>query len=393
MNNKYLVGENINKIYTIEPFNELICDFFDKLSKTILNDKLNSEYKDITALGFWLRKNNILFLKKKFDDKVFKYPLGLVYHITPNNVPINFAYSLFFVLITGNSNIIKVPSKNYFQVTYICKIINKILKNKKYNKIKKMINIIKYENDDIITKKISRISDARLIWGGDKTVDKIKSILTQSRCNDIAFPDRYSLTIINLDKISKLNDNDFKNVVSKFYIDNYTFDQNACNSSHLIFWLGSKKLFNISEKFWKQLNQFISNKLSYPNSVTTEKYSKLCLDALNIPNLNKVDTYSKNLYVTTLNKLNKNIQNQRGQWGYFYQYQSEKIIDLSKIVTKKYQTLVYYGFEKDYFNKLFIKYNIPGIDRIIPIGRSMEMNYLWDGYNLLNSLTRVVDIK
>ena len=137
----------------------------------------------------------------------------------------------------------------------------------------------------------------------------------------------------------------------------------------------------------------ISNKLSYPNSVTTEKYSKLCLDALNIPNLNKVDTYSKNLYVTTLNKLNKNIQNQRGQWGYFYQYQSEKIIDLSKIVTKKYQTLVYYGFEKDYFNKLFIKYNIPGIDRIIPIGRSMEMNYLWDGYNLLNSLTRVVDIK
>ena len=97
--------------------------------------------------------------------------------------------------------------------------------------------------------------------------------------------------------------------------------------------------------------------------------------------------------MTTLNKLNKNIQNQRGQWGYFYQYQSEKIIDLSKIVTKKYQTLVYYGFEKDYFNKLFIKYNIPGIDRIIPIGRSMEMNYLWDGYNLLNSLTRVVDIK
>ena len=67
-----------------------------------------------------------------------------------------------------------------------------------------MINIIKYENDDIITKKISRISDARLIWGGDKTVDKIKSILTQSRCNDIAFPDRYSLTIINLDKISMI---------------------------------------------------------------------------------------------------------------------------------------------------------------------------------------------
>ncbi|MDA9838883.1 hypothetical protein N9B99_04665 [Candidatus Pelagibacter sp.] len=37
--------------------------------------------------------------------------------------------------------------------------------------------------------------------------------------------------------------------------------------------------------------------------------------------------------------------------------------------------------------------DIRGIDRIIPLGRSMEMNYLWDGYNLLRTLTRIIDIK
>jgi hypothetical protein len=37
--------------------------------------------------------------------------------------------------------------------------------------------------------------------------------------------------------------------------------------------------------------------------------------------------------------------------------------------------------------------DIRGIDRIVPLGRSIEMNYLWDGYNLLRTLTRVIDIK
>ena len=37
--------------------------------------------------------------------------------------------------------------------------------------------------------------------------------------------------------------------------------------------------------------------------------------------------------------------------------------------------------------------DIRGIDRIVPLGRSIEMNYLWDGYNLLRTFTRVIDIK
>ena len=67
-----------------------------------------------------------------------------------------------------------------------------------------------------------------------------------------------------------------------------------------------------------------------------------------------------------------------------------KLID---IITEKHQTLAYFGFKKEFFNSLFLKKQINGVDRIVPIGRSMEMNYLWDGYNLLNSLTRIVDIK
>ncbi len=389
----FLIGKNQAQYQTLKPFDDIICDFFDTLSKNIFKDKSMSDYPDIISIAFWFRKKNVLKLQKIFNDGEFKSAIGKVFHITPNNVPINFAYSLFFGLITGNSNIVKVPFKNYLQVEYLCKKMNILLKLSKFNILKDMINIIRYENNDNITNKISNQCNARVIWGGDKTIKKIKSIDSPVKCVDITFPDRYSFSIINLKSLKNLNNEDFKKTVEKFYIDNYTFDQNACNSSHLVFWLGKKINQNIIEKFWTQLNIFVNKKIKYPDIISTEKYNKICIDLVNFSNIKKLKKYSKNLHVVTLNKLNINNEKQRGQWGYFYEYLSKDLNILPKIITNKYQTLTYYGFEKIFFKNFLIKNQIKGVDRVIPMGRSMEMSHLWDGYNLLNSLTRIIDIK
>ena len=107
-----------------------------------------------------MQKKNILNLKKKFSSKELRLGLGLIFHVTPSNVPTNFAYSLIFGLLTGNSNIVKVPSKNFPQIDIICAVLKKVLKFKKYSIIKKMITIIRYSKNDEFSKKISSISDA-----------------------------------------------------------------------------------------------------------------------------------------------------------------------------------------------------------------------------------------
>ena len=38
---------------------------------------------------------------------------GLIFHITPTNVPTNFFYSFIFSLLSGNSNIVKLPTKDF----------------------------------------------------------------------------------------------------------------------------------------------------------------------------------------------------------------------------------------------------------------------------------------
>ena len=123
-------------------------------------------------------------------------------------------------------------------------IINLILKilKKNYKKLKELVNFIKYDKNNIdITKTISANSNARLIWGGDKTVDQLRKIYINPKTTDITFPDRYSFSIINLSELQKLNKKDMSELIKKFYFDTYTFDQNACNSPHLILWYNDNK--------------------------------------------------------------------------------------------------------------------------------------------------------
>ena len=34
-----------------------------------------------------------------------------------------------------------------------------------------------------------------------------------------------------------------------------------------------------------------------------------------------------------------------------------------------------------------------GVDRIVPIGGSLDINLIWDGINVINHLSRIVNIK
>ena len=128
-NINFLVGGKIGRIL-ITPYDLEVCKFLESLSKE-LEKKIYNKYADLKSLSFWCRKKNLEKLKSNFISEKLKKGKGLIFHITPSNVPTNFVYSLIFGLLTGNSNVIKVPSKKFEQVSIICSLINKILKKKK----------------------------------------------------------------------------------------------------------------------------------------------------------------------------------------------------------------------------------------------------------------------
>ena len=116
----------------INIFNEKIIEFLDEVSKEIFKNRKNHDYPDLISFGFWCRKKNLINISEDYKKKDFLIGRGCVLHIVPSNVPMNFSYSLSFGLLSGNVNIVRLPSRKFIQINILCEILKKILKKKKY---------------------------------------------------------------------------------------------------------------------------------------------------------------------------------------------------------------------------------------------------------------------
>ena len=232
------------------------------------------------------------------------------------------------------------------QVYILCSVISRLLQNKKYKLVKDSTAFISYERDDRITGLISEQADGRVIWGGDETVGKFKSLPTKSRCIDIAFADRFSFSAINSDEILALSDKDLNNLLEGFYNDTYLMDQNACSSPHLIIWIGSNKK-NAQKRFWTKLNCLVEEKYEISETAAVDKYLQFCKNAIDLDQIKNFEQYGNNIYIIDLKNLFTDLDKFHGKFGYFFQYDACNLDEVSSIINTKYQTLTYFGIDKN----------------------------------------------
>ena len=387
---EYLVGNKKFENLSIKPFDDVVCNFLSSLSKNINNSNLLKDYSDIKTFAFMCRKSNIEKLRSKINQNEFRRGLGLLFHITPSNIPTNFAYSLLFGVLSGNTNVIKVPSKKFPQIDLICKFINVTLK--KYKKVRKMINIVRYQNNDEFTKSISSKCDGRLIWGGDKTINEIRKFPMKEISRDIAFANRNSICLMNSSEILKLNKKDLNRLVQKFYNDTFLVDQNACSSPHVIFWYGNKTN-KAKIKFWTELHYFAKNNYNLEYASSFYKYDRLLSDILTNTNYINHTNYGGYIYCINLKNKHINLTDLVSRWGYFYQFDIKNINMVLNLSNNNTQTLTYFGFKKEMILKNFNLKYFKGIDRIVPVGQALDINLNWDGYDVINTLTRIIDLR
>ena len=221
----YIAGEKITETRPLIPYDKLVCEFLNDLSTELRCSSESSFYSDVMSFAFWCRKANINKLKRNFDNGETRLGLGVVFHITPSNVPINFAFSFAFGLISGNANIVKVPSISFPQIDILCAAIDKLFILDKFKEIKAMNCFVRYDQNDEITGAYSKNCNARIIWGGDKAINNIRKLSVSERCVDMAFSDRYSFCVIDGPSINNLDKQELIRLSEKFYNDTFLMDQ------------------------------------------------------------------------------------------------------------------------------------------------------------------------
>jgi len=391
--NKISIAGDIDiKLNAIQPFNNSVINFLDILSKEILKNKKAKQYNDLIAFSFWIRKKNLFLLKKRYSDIDSRLGRGIILHFSSSNIPLNFAYSFVFGLLSGNLNIVRLSSKDFIQINIFIQLIRKLLKIKKFFIIKKMNSFVRYEKNKVTNDLLSSFCDVRIIWGGDETIKQIRSSPIKSKSNELTFFDRYSFAIFDSNSINKLSNKEMNTLCRSFFNDTYYIDQSGCSSPHLIIWLGND-IKKAKKYFWESMNILLDKSYFFNESAIVEKYALLLKNSIKIDNIKDKHIENNKIYRVSLSNLSKINDNIRGKWGLFYEYDAKSINDFKNIINYKYQTLSYFGINKILLKNIVIKNNLSGIDRIVPVGQALNIDLIWDGYDVLSSLTRIVNFR
>lgn len=383
----YLIGScNICNL-PMQPCNPDILDFISRLSEFLRKDASAKTYPDVMSLAFWCRKSNIAKISKNLIHKEIRLGRGLTFHIAPSNIPVNFAFSFLFSLLAGNANIVRVPTKPFPQIDIICNAIQEILKS--FPEIEKRTAFVRYIADEEQTIDFSMQADTRMIWGGDETISFIRKLPTKPRCIDIVFADRYSLAILNGESILNASEQEIRRLAENFYNDTWLMDQNACSSPQIILW--HKDIKEARERFWEAAKIYAANCYHIQAASAVDKLTQACSDAINIEGIKEIKLVGSLLYRAELEYLpSSNLENFRGYCGYFYECPIKSLDEFINLITEKMQSLIYYREDPDILRKIVIDNQLRGIDRIVPVGKAMDIGPIWDGYDILGMLSRII---
>lgn len=382
--NPQTVVEMVNNTMPMRPFSELTADFLNALSRKLMTG--NGGFSDVSTFGFWCRKAHILKEKEKYSDCNMRLGRGIAFHSTPSNVAVNFAFSLAAGLLAGNANIIRLPAKPFEQVNIICSAINDLL-NGDFGAMRPYICMLKFPPDRELYDIFSSICDTRVIWGGNNTVAEIRGSQLPPRANEITFADRFSVLIINSNGYLDIEDKERAAV--EFYNDTYFTDQNACTSPRIILWYGDN-IAGAKELFWENVSAYAERYELQPVQAVGKLHA-FCKAAVN-ENIKLVPT--KNNIVTRINvdEINNTLMDYKYNSGFYYEYDITDFAKLRPLFTRACQTLSYIGFDKDELYKLIMELRPVGIDRIVPVGKTMDFALMWDGNDLIRIMSRIVDL-
>ncbi|MEB3196601.1 MAG: acyl-CoA reductase [Candidatus Sericytochromatia bacterium] len=382
----------------LRPFDPRLLAFFSAFSQILFAHPEGRHYPDLVALAFWMRRAELARLQRAFEalatPEVLLAPRGLVFHIPPANVDTMFVYSWLLAAITGNRNVVRISERNESpQVQWLCETLNQLLARPEHAAIAAANAFLRYGHEEAVNARLSAACDVRVIWGGDATIERLRTFPLGAHARELVFPDRYSLAVLDAAAVLALSAAEMAGLAEGFYNDVYWFDQQGCASPRLVVWRGEEAAQQqASRRFFEQLADHVAQRrYRLTPAVRMSKWVETLSGLLDAP----VQAYHAPapevavLRVTGLPDL-------RERWcggGLFYETRIETLTELVPFVCRKDQTLIHHGVSHDDLVALAQALNGRGIDRMVPVGQALAFDRVWDGQDLLSEFVRRVAVR
>ena len=264
--------------------------------------------------------------------------------------------------------------------------INEVLTE--YETIRPYLCLIRYDKDNEINNILSAMADTRIIWGGDATIANLRKSPIGPRAGEITFADRYSLAVIDSDFY--INDENKSKIAQNFYNDTFLSDQNACTSPRIVIWTGTH-MEEAKAEFWDRLHELVLANYSFQGIQSVNKLVSSYLMAAALQGTKIEEMPDRYIVRVKLSEVSSKIMDLKDNSGYFFEYDCKDILELRELCNDTHcQTIGYIGSPESLLPLL--QSGIKGVDRVVPVGSTMDFDFIWDGYNLTERLTRTIQI-
>lgn len=375
------------------PFDENAHAFVHDFVRTLRQHSGSRQFPELAALAYWFRPTAVKQLEKHSENSAVgskRRPRGLIFHLAPSNVDVLFAYGWLLSVLAGNTNIARLSQRTTPQRAILLETINRLARDSRHEEMLRSTLLVTYPHDEQITGEISKACDARLIWGGDATVNTIRALPLKPTAVELAFPDRYSLAAFKASSLLTLDGAALAELAKRFCNDVLWFDQQACSSPRSLFWIGSEgEAAEAQNRFWPAMHAAASSFRNEPHSLMARITDSFLLAATG--NLDSVGQpmshFPLNASGRSLSVAERKLHSGN---GLLVEHRLHTLEELGPTLTDQDQTLVVYGFSEREIDQLIPRIKGRALDRIVPPGEALNFDVIWDGIDLMSILTRQI---
>lgn len=379
-----------------EPFAAARMDTLARLSAALLADSVLRQDPATVSLAYWLRRAQLTRLAEEHarraatEPDVIRVPVGRVLHLAPSNVDTLFVYSWALAFLCGNASVVRLSQESGVVVEAILRVIDSVAAEDR--ELGASNRFVTYGHDDAITTALSAWCAHRVIWGGDEAVAAIRPLPLPPHASERVFGSKYSFAVIDAERYRSASEGERARVASGFFNDLFWFDQMACSSPHVIFWIGPAEAAGSAAHDFEGALQAEVSRRQFTPPISSAVHRRSYAFGLAVSADVRVTLEHPGfvgVHLLDRSALDKEMCG----GGLFRHLPVARPSDVLTFVNEGDQTLTYWGLEGQALRDLAAGAGARGLDRVVPIGEALAFDVVWDGFHLIDDMLRRVRVR
>ena len=378
-----------------EPFAAGRIDTLQAMSAAFLADPLLRADAASVAAAYWMRRAQVARLREEFqrrssDASVVRVPVGRVLHIAPSNVDTLFIYSWALSFLCGNANVVRVSQEMGPVVEAMFGALRGLAEA--HPVLGAGNRFVTYAHDADATAAISQWCSHRVIWGGNETVAALRPLSLNPHASERVFGSKFSYSAFAAAPYLAADPAEGARLASGFFNDLFWFDQMACSSPHVLFWVGGEREVAAAIEAFEASLQAEVDRRGFVPSVSSAVHRRAFAFELAAGADVQVALEHPGFIGVRVRDA-AGLARETCGGGLIRHSRLDRLDDLVAFAGEGDQTLTHYGFTSEALSAFAALAGARGLDRVVPVGEALAFDVVWDGYDLLDDFTRQVRVK